>query len=243
MWHDRTVRLGPTILLVLAALAAPLAAQKPDVAGSVATERRRLASYRWRLTTEMSVDGVPRLSQSEDVHLGPDGGLVKEKTVKYEKKPAPTPVPWNDPRAALGPPASDQEDEAFFQQAQALMQFYLRLSPERLAEWAHGAELLPPDPDRPGRTRMHGRGLGRPLDDALLFLDAKSGAPAEIEVKTAMSDQLREIAFIRVHVEPLSPPPPDGEPLLVPRRILLNIDRGRRHASIEMTMSDFRTWP
>ncbi len=222
--------------------AAP-AQQKPDVAGSVVTERRRLSSYRWRLLTEMSVDGNPRIVKSEDVHLGPDGALVHEKTVRSERKPQPTPVPWNDPRAVLGPPASAAEDEAFFEQAQSLMQYYLRLSPERLAEWAKGAELLPADPDRPGKIRMHGRGLGRPLDDAVLYLDAATRAPVEIEVKTTLSPTLRDIAFLRVLIEPLEPPPPDGEVLLVPKRIFLNIDRGNRHASVEMTMSDFRTWP
>jgi hypothetical protein len=238
------VLLSPTILLIaLSAVPQASPPQKPDVAASVVNERRRLSSYRWRLTTEMSVDGNPRIVKSEDVHLGPDGGLVREKTVRFERKPPPTPLPFNDPRARLGPPASDAEDEAFFEQAQDLMQYYLRLSPERLEEWAKGAELLSADPDRPGRVRMHGRALGRPLDDAVLYMDAATRAPVEIEVKTTVTAAMREIAFIRVLIEPLSPPPPEGGALLVPKHLLLNIDRGHRHASLEMTMSDFRTWP
>jgi hypothetical protein len=242
VWNNREVSRTPTILLLLLA-ALPAPAQKPDVAGSVVTERRRLSGYRWRLTTEMTVDGNPRLTKAEDVHLGPDNGLVREKTVRFEKKPPPTPLPYHDPRAALGPPATDAEDEAFFEQAQALMQLYLRVSPERLQDWAKGAELLPPDPDRPGKTRMHGRGLARQLDDAVLYLDEKSRAPVEIEVKTTLSERVHDIAFLRVMVEPLTPAPPDGDPLLVPRHIFMNLDRGRRHAMFEMTMSDFRTWP
>lgn len=244
MWNNPPVRRTPTILLALVLLAPVLSAQqKPDVGGSVAKERRRLSAYRWRLTTEMSVDGVPRILKAEDVHLGPDGGLVKEKTVRFEKQPPPTPLPYNDPRAKLGPPSTGMEDEALFEQGQALMQLYLRLPPERLDEWGKGAEVLPPDPDRPGLVRIHGRGLARELDDTVLFLDGKTRAPVEIEVKTTLSDEVRDIAFLRVHIGPLSPPPPDGETLLVPRRIEMNIDRGRRHASFEMTMSDFRTWP
>lgn len=238
------MRRVPTILLALLVLP-PLGslAQKPDVAGSVATERRRLSNFRWRLTTEMTVDGNPRLTKSEDVHLGPDGGLVREKTVRYDKRPAPTPLPYNDPRARLGPPATQDEDEAFFQQAQNLMQYYLRLSPESLEQWGKGAALLPSDPDRPGKIRMHGRALGRPFDDALLYLDERTRAPVEIEVKTTLSDKLRDIAFIRVLIEPMTPAPPDAEALLVPKRIEMNIDRGHRHASFQMTMGDFRAWP
>lgn len=221
----------------------PGAVRTPDVVAGLKKEREQLSRYQWRLKTEMKVDNVIRLVKTEDVHLGPDGGLVKAKTVKYDKKPAPTPLPYKDPRAALGPPATDKEDEAFFEQAQDLMQFYLRLSPERIAAWAKGAERLGPDPDRPGRVRMHGRGLGRPFDDALLYLDATTKAPTEIEVKTTVNPLMVNIAFLRVYIEKFSPPEPGAEPLLVPKRIFMTMDRGRRHAALEMEMSDFRTWP
>ena len=62
--------------------APPLLAQdpepsKPDVGQGLKRERERLANYQWRLKTEMRVDGAVRMSKLEDVHLGPDGGLVK----------------------------------------------------------------------------------------------------------------------------------------------------------------------
>jgi hypothetical protein len=221
----------------------PVPARTPDVTTGLQIERERLAGFQWRLKTEMKVDGSLRIVRVEDVHLGPDGGLVRAKTVKYDKKPQPTPLPFKDPRAALGPPATDKEDEAFFEQAQDLMQFYFRLSPERIGKWADGAERLGTDPDRPGRVRLHGRGLGRPFDDALVYLDAKTKAPTEIEVKTTINPLMVNIAFIRLFIEPFTPPEPGAKPLLVPKRVFLTMDRGRRHAAVEMEMSDFRSWP
>ncbi len=153
--------------LLLATLSAtPLAAQepvpsKPDVGQGLQRERARLANYQWRLKTEMKVDGVIRLSKVEDVHLGPDGGLVK-RIVRFDKAPEPTPFAENDPRSRVYAPLPGSEEERLFEIAQDLMQYYLRLSPERVAEWAKRAEILPSDADHPGLVRMHGRGLGRP---------------------------------------------------------------------------------
>ncbi|MEO6326748.1 MAG: hypothetical protein ABIT01_07870 [Thermoanaerobaculia bacterium] len=219
------------------------AARAPDVATGLKIERERLAGFQWRLKTEMKVDGLLRIVRVEDVHLGPDGGLVRGKTVKYDKKPQPTPLPFKDPRLALGPPATDKEDEAFFEQAQDLMQFYFRLSPERIGQWAASAERLGADPDRPGKVRLHGRGLGRPFDDALVYLNAETKAPTEIEVKTTINPLMVNIAFIRLFIEPFTPPEAGAAPLLVPKRVFLTMDRGRRHAAVEMEMSDFRSWP
>src|SRR5512140_2387324 len=82
----------------------------PQVAAEVAKGRRELGRYRWRLKTEMRVDGSPRILKVEDVHLGPDGRLVMQKTIRFERKPEPTPVPYNDPRASLGAPPSAAEE-------------------------------------------------------------------------------------------------------------------------------------
>ena len=215
---------------------------KPDVGGSVRKERELLANYQWRLRTEMKVDGIPRLQKVEEVHLGPDGGIVKRQ-VKYDKRPAPTPVPHNDPRAKLDPPATDEEDDIFAEHAQELMQLYARLSPERLDEWAARAELMAADPDRPGRIRMHGRGLGRPQDDAVLYLDEKTKAPTEIEVKTTADAWIKDIAFLRATFETVKTTESTTSPLVVPKRIFLNMNRGKRVVTLEMETSEYRAWP
>ena len=94
------------------------------------------------------------------------------------------------------------------------MQLYARLSPDVVRRWQEGAELLPPDPDRPGLVRMKGRGLGRPQDEATLYLDEKSRLVDEIEVKTTVSPEIRDIAFLRAEFEKLpapgAPPRPAG---------------------------------
>ena len=116
-------------------------------------------------------------------------------------------------------------------------------SPERVAEWAERAELMPPDPDRAGQLRMHGRGLGRPQDDAVLYLDATKRTPIEIEVKTTVDPQIVDIAFIRARFEVLPAVRPNTEPVWVPKKIFLNMDRGKRVATLEMETSDYRAWP
>jgi hypothetical protein len=243
----RVKRLLLPAFLAATLTATPLAAQapdpsKPDVGQGLKRERERLANYQWRLRTEMRVDGTTRMSKVEDVHLGPDGGLVK-KTVKFEKSPEPTPYAPNDPRARVHPPPTSAEDDRLSEIAQDLMQYYLRLSPERVAEWAKRAEILPGDADHPGLVRMHGRGLGRPLDDAVLYLDPKTQTATQIEVKTTVDPRILDIAFIRATFEALQQARTDVAPLWIPKRVFLNMNRGRRAVALEMETSDWRSWP
>jgi hypothetical protein len=236
-----TAALAALLFVALGAPAQqPTVASKPDIGEGVRREKERLASYQWRLKTEMRVDGVVRLLRLDDVHLAPEGELVR-KPVRFEKKPGPTPLPENDPRARKIQPATDEEDSLLADQAQALMDLYARLAPERLESWGERGELLPPDPDRPGLSRLHGRGLGRPQDDAVLYLDGKK-APVELEIKTTVDPRIVDIAFIRVAFEPVLPRP-GVAPLVVPKRIFLNMDRGKRHVTLEMETSDYRSWP
>ena len=241
-----SVRL-PLLLVWIATLTAfPLAAQvpapsKPDVGEGLKRERERLASFQWRLRTEMKVDGVLRVSRTENVHLGPNGELVK-KIVKFEKAKEPTPFPGNDPRARLVAPTTNTEEDTLFEQAQALMQFYARLSPERVEAWAERAELMPPDPDRAGKVRLHGRGLGRPQDDAVLYLDPLTKIASEIEVKTTVDPRIIDIAFLRATFEPLAPVKPGAPAVWVPKKIFLNMNRGKRAVTLEMETTDWRSW-
>jgi hypothetical protein len=238
----------PTSAFLLATLSAlPLAAQDPtpsklDVGPGLKRERERLANYQWRLKTEMKVDGTVRMHKVEDVHLGPDGGLVK-KTVKFDKPAEPTPFAENDPRARVYAPATGSEEERLSEIAQDLMQYYARLSPERVAEWAKNAEVLAPEAEHPGLVRMHGRGLGRPLDDAVLFFDPKTKTAAYIEVKTTVDPRILDIAFIRATFEPLPQVRADVTPLWVPKRVFLNMRRGKRAVALEMETTDWRQWP
>jgi len=238
------VKAQPSVfLLVPLLLAPPLAGQeKPAVGAGLRQERERLASYQWRLKTEMKVDGETRLQKSEQVHLGPDGGLVR-RTVKYDRAPQPTPLPYGDPRGRLDGPTSGQEDDRLFDQAQALMDLYARLTPERVEEWAVRAELLPEDPDRKGLVRLHGRGLGRPQDDAVLYLEKATRNAAEIEVKTTVDEAIVDIAFLRATFEPLKLARPGLAPVVVPKRIFLNMSRGKRRVTLEMDATEYRAWP
>ena len=243
----RVKRLLTPAILAVTLIAAPLAAQDPgpaklDVGQGLKRERERLANYQWRLRTEMKVDGTIRMSKLEDVHLGPDGALVK-KSVKFEKAPEPTPYSYNDPRARLHPPTTSTEDDRLSESAQDLMQYYARLSPERVAEWAKRAEILPAEADHPGLVRMHGRGLGRPLDDAVLYLDPKTQTAALIEVKTTVDPLIVDIAFIRATFEALPQVRADVAPLWIPKRVFLNMNRGKRAVALEMETSDWRAWP
>ncbi len=241
-----SVRL-PLLLACAATLTGfPLAAQvpspsKPDVGEGLKRERERLANFQWRLKTEMKVDGVLRVSRTENVHLGPNGELVK-KIVKFEKAKEPTPFPETDPRARLAAPTTNTEEDRLFEQAQALMQFYARLSPERVEAWAERAELMPPDPDRAGKVRLHGRGLGRPQDDAVLYLDPLTKVASEIEVKTTVDPRIVDIAFLRATFEALPQLRPDVPAVWVPKKIFLNMNRGKRAVTLEMETTDWRSW-
>jgi hypothetical protein len=206
----------------------------------VVRERERLANYRWRLKTEMTVDGRLRMTRLEDVNLSPNGGFQK-RLVRFERAPEPTPVPITDPRAGLVSP-SPEDDDRFFETAQYLMELYARLTPGQVNAWAARARLLPPDPDRPGLLRMVGRGLGRPQDDAVAYIDPKSRRASEIEVKTTVGPEVKEIAFIRVSFELLTPASPEAPSVLVPKRIFLNMSRGRHDVALEMETSDWRVW-
>ncbi len=223
----------------LLALQAPATDEKSAGEG-LKRERELLANYRWRLKTEMRVDGLLRLTRLEDVNLGPTGGFQK-KLVRFERAPEPTPVPLSDPRAGKAPP-SQQDDDRFFDSAQSLMELYARLSPERVNEWKARATLLTPDPDRPGLLRMEGHGLGRPQDDAVVYIDPKSRRAAEIEVKTTVGPEVKEIAFIRASFEQLKPASPEAPSVLVPKRIFMNLSRGGHSIMLEMETSDWRLW-
>ncbi len=240
------MKLRPLFFAAATLTAFPLAAQapapsKPDVGKGLQIERERLAAYQWRLKTEMKVDGVLRVSRTENVHLGPNGELVK-KIVKFDKSIAPTPFPANDPRARLAPPPSNTEEDTLFEQAQSLMQFYARLSPARVAAWAERAELMPPDPDRAGKVRLHGRGLGRVQDDAVLYLDPQTKIASEIEVKTTVDPRIVDIAFLRATFEPLPQVRADLPAVWVPKKIFLNMNHGKRAVTLEMETSEWRAW-
>ena len=241
------MKLRSLFLAVAATLTAfPLAAQaptpsKPDVGKGLKIERERLAAYQWRMKTEMKVDGILRVSRTENVHLGPNGELVK-KIVKFDKAAEPTPFPENDPRARLVEPTSGTEEDSLFEQAVSLMQFYARLSPERVAAWAERAELMPPDPDRAGKIRLHGNGLGRPQDDAVLYLDPQTKIASEIEVKTTVDPRIVDIAFLRATFDALPEVRPGVPAVWVPKKIFLNMKRGKRAVTLEMETSDWRSW-
>src|SRR5512140_714437 len=187
------------MLFVLALLQSPPASAPapPEVAAGVTRGREELSHYRWRMKTEMRVDGSLRITKVEDVHLGPDGGLVPQKTVRFERQPQPTPLPYNDPRNKLDAPPSEIEEEQFFDTARNLMQYYATLPPDRVAAWMAKADVMPHDPERAGRIKLHGRGLGRPQDDAVVYLDPATRAAVEIEVKTSVSAKIVDIAFLR----------------------------------------------
>jgi hypothetical protein len=221
------------------ALQAPAAGEKSAGEG-LRRERELLANYRWRLKTEMKVDGLLRLTRIEDVNLGPTGGFQK-KLVKFERAPEPTPVPYADPRFRL-PAPSQKDDDRFFDTAQFLMELYARLSPERVDAWKARAKLLPPDPDRPGLLRMEGRGLGRPQDGAVVYLDPKSLRATEIEVKTTVGPEVKEIAFIRASFEQLKSASPEAPTVLVPKKIFMNLSRSGHSVTLEMEASDWRLW-
>jgi len=237
---------GALAVLVLAHTGPASGWQEPprpgaNVGEDVRRERARLAGYRWRMKTEMKVEGQLRITRLEDVNFGPEGGLQK-KLVRFERAPEPTPFPYADPRAGTERVSSPETDDRFFDAAQALMELYARLTPEQVNAWAAKAKLRPPDPDRPGLLRMEGRGLGRPLDDAVVYLDPKSHRATEVEVKTTVDPEVKEIAFIRASFELLTPAVSGAPSVLVPKRIFLNMTRGRRAVALEMETSDWRQW-
>lgn len=243
LWKNRAVlAILPALAALFALSTAPAPTALPDVASGLETGREGLARYQWRLRTEMKVDGVSRLTKLEDVHLGPDGGLVTKKTVRYDKRPEPTPFPGNDPRSDRQRPLTSAEEERLAEAAMEVMQLYARLSPDVVRRWQERAELLPPDPGRPGLVRVTGRGLGRLQDEATLYLNEKSRIVEEIEVKTTVSPEIRDIAFLRAEFEKI--PAPGAPPgLRVPGRIFLNMEYRGRRVTLDMTTTDYSSWP
>ncbi|MCG3194123.1 MAG: hypothetical protein DIJKHBIC_03380 [Thermoanaerobaculia bacterium] len=212
-----------------------------DPGSGVQKGREKLSSYRWRVRTEMRVDDDLRITKLEDVHIAPDGGLAWDKTVKYERQPPPTPFPYADPRRSLPQPPSEKDEDIYFEQGYSLIQLYARVSPSHINAWASGAKITTTDPDRSGHTKISGRGLVRRLDEAVVYLDSASRQAVEIEVKTTVTELVKDIAFLRVQLEPLAERRAES-PIVAPRKIFLNMNRGTRRIVIEMTFVDFRKW-
>ena len=174
---------APALALLAALLppgpstATPPPTPRPDLASGLELGREGLARYQWRLKTEMKVDGLLRLTKVEDVHLGPDGGLVMKKTVRYDKRPEPTPFPPNDPRGRDQRLLTSDEEEKLADAASDVMQLYARLSPEVVRRWQESAELLPPDPDgAPGPSEGGGGGSEGSQSGADLVVSTLAGA-------------------------------------------------------------------
>ena len=237
-----------TLPLLGALLSGPASPTPPptrpeDVASSLKEDREKLGRYRFRLQTRLAIDGDERLTKLEDVHLGPDGGIVREKTVRFDRRPVPAPLPYADPRRRSFEPLTEKEEDALFEESQALLNLYVTLPPARVAAWAARAREVSPDPDRGGRRKLHGRGLARPFDDVVAYLDPASGTVAEVEVKTTVTERLKDIAFLRVTFQTLPALRAGGEPTVAPKEAFLNMDRDRRRVVVDLVATDFRSWP
>ena len=123
------------------------------------------------------------------------------------------------------------------------MMLYAQIPPERLDQWARSAQAMPPDPDRPGKLRLHGRGLARLQDDAILYLDAGTRTPLEVEVKTTVDRQMVDIAFLRASFEPIPTARTGITMPVAPKKIFVNMNRGKRRVMLELETSDYRPWP
>ena len=182
----------------------------------------------------MKIDGTVRMSKLEDVHR-PDGGLVK-KIVKRQGDGAHA-VPENDPAPASTRRRRARRRTAFGDRAgpHAVLRAPL---PERHRV---GEERRDPsaEADHPGLVRMHGRGLGRPLDDAVLFFDPKTQTAAQIEVKTTVDPRILDIAFIR-HVPSRLRRCGRTSRRSGSQARFLNMKRGKRAVALEMETSDWR---
>ncbi len=236
--------LFPLPLLAVDPVPPPKSSPFPNVGSKVQEGRRTLANYRWRVKTEMMIDGEMRVTKLEDVHLNPKGGLDWDKTVRYERLPDPTPFPYADPRRSRPAPPSAKDQELYFEQAYGLLQLYAQVSDAQVSAWASKAQITKGDPEREGLTRLRGRGLVRPFDETVVYIDPATHFATEVEVKTTVSDKIREIAFIRLTLEPL-PGRLAGDtalPVIAPKKVFLNMNRGKRQIVLEMTFSDFRKW-
>lgn len=230
------------LLLAVGLIAGVSAADAPlraDLGALLKQQREVLAGYEWRLKTDVKVDGALRFVSLENVHLAPEGGLDR-KIVKFDIKPSPTPFPEGDPRSRLTQPATQDEASRYMEQAQRLLDLYARLSPDRLRSWASRAESRTGQDEHAGETLLHARGLVRPQDDVVVYLDGKKKTLRSVEVKTTVDFRLTEIAFLRIRFEPIDTRAP--APLIAPKSFFVNMDRGRRHVTLEMEASEYRTW-
>ena len=232
--------------LLLSGVPAPATLElpgKPDVEAALRQGRDRLSNYFWRLRTQVMIDGDLRIEKLEDASLAPNGSLLPSKTIRFERKPAVVRFPENDPRSRLERPPTAEEEDRLSALGMDLLQLYASLTPERLGSWARTAEMKLPDPDRPGRFRLVGRGLGRPLDEVTLYLDVGTLAATEVEVKTTVQAAVKDIAFLRIQFEPLPEPSPAAVGLRIPKRIFLNMTVGRRRVTFDMETADWRSLP
>ena len=230
-------------LVALGLMANVSAADAPlrsDIGVLLKQQREVLSSYEWRLKTDVKVDGALRFVSVENVHLAPEGGLDR-KIVKFDVKPSPTPFPELDPRSHVAQPASQDEASRYLDQAQRLLDLYARISPERLRSWASRAETRSGQDEHAGETLLHARGLVRPQDDVVVYLDGKKKTLRSVEVKTTVDARIADIAFLRIRFEPIGGTRASTQPI-APKTFFLNMDRGRRHVTLEMEASDYRTW-
>ena len=112
----------------------------------------------------------------------------------------------------------------------AAMGFQVYRSPEVETD-VNNFELLNMPPHHPARDMWD-----------TFYLDEKTRLVSEIEVKTTVSPEIRDIAFLRADFEKL--PAPGGPPgLRVPARIFLNMEYRSRRVTLDMTTTDWRSWP
>ncbi len=203
--------------------------------------RLALGLYRWRIKTTMTVDGSVRILKVEDVRLGPDGNLVREKTLRWERKPLPTPYSYGDPRRSLPDPPSQKEEDGLWDTALSVLSFYLRVAPDRVADWSARCRVLARDPDRDGAVRWQARGLVRPWDDAAAYFDPATRALRLVEVKTTASfDRLVDITFLRIAFGTRPALRSGQPPATVIEDIFLNMSRGSRRVVVQIEATDYR---
>lgn len=213
-----------------------------SVAVAVTEFRKNLALFRFRIRTTMSVDGNVRIVKLEEVRVGPDGGLVRDRTLRYERKPLPTPYPYGDPRRGQPDPPAPKEEDALWEQSQSLLMFYLRTSADRVGEWATRSRVVPRDPERDGMARWQGRGLFRPWDEVSAYFDAGTRTLRQVEIKTTVSDRPLDIAFIRLGFGSRPSVRSGQPPVAVLDDVFLNMNRGRRRVVVEIDATDFRAF-
>lgn len=215
----------------------------PAVVSAVQEFRSGLGLFRWRIKTTMTVDGNVRIVKVEEVRVGPDGNFVREKTLRFERRPVPTPYPYGDPRRSLPDPPSQKEEDALWELAQNVVTFYLRVSPDRVADWSARCSVLARDPERDGAVRWQGRGLVRPWDDVIAWFDPSTRVLRQVEVKTtASAERMIDIAFLRLAFGTRPSPRAGQAPVPVIEDLFLNMTRGARKVVVEIDATDFRAF-